>query len=253
MKLDDLKNLSYFDALACLGDISFHCGGIQNTAELLFSANVHGHSTVLEIGCGTGASTKALLNIGLNVTVVEPSCALIKTMLQNCINATRKCPIHYNIPAEEMDMVPTNSYDVVLLECVFGFLKNKQKSMEHIFRVLKKGGVVAVTDFYYKTTPPSAIATQLEEILGIDETLFQTDWQAYFKNLKPVHWSEIEPISGHFTRNTVQESLKSAGLYKSFPYGDTGINILSEKFLNWNNLFIENKKYMSSFNAVWKK
>lgn len=90
--IDDLYRLPYFETMSLLGEVSLHSDGIKNTAGLLHEAQVNGKSKILEVGCGTGATTKALLRVGLDVTVVEPSLSSFQTMLNNCFKNSGKLP-----------------------------------------------------------------------------------------------------------------------------------------------------------------
>ena len=251
---DDLINLSYFEALSYFENLPLHCGGIKNTAELLFNANVNGNSKILEIGCGTGATTNSLLNIDLEVSVVEPSLKLLRTTLRNCKKKSGLTPkYYYNVTAEDMDMIYSNTYDVVILECVFGFIKNKSQAIEQIIRVLKPNGVIAITDFSYNNAPSDKIQHELSNILGINEILFNQNWINYFKNTELVHWSEIPISSNPLSNEQIKTLLKQSDSYEKFPFGDIGIQKFSEKLLEWNNIFAENKIHMSGFNGIWRK
>lgn len=192
--IDDLSRLSYFEALACLGGGSFHCGGIKNTGHLLSMANINKHASILEIGCGTGATTISLILSGFNVTVIEPSERMINAMTRNCMMYTGRLIEQYNIPAEEMDMLNAERFDVVLLECVFGFIKDKHKAIYEITRVLKPKGIIAITDFHYTKEPPLNLKNDLKEMFGIGNTLAKKDWVNYFDEREPIKWEPVATV-----------------------------------------------------------
>lgn len=253
--IEDILSLSYFDALSLLHDTTIHCGGIKNTAELLFSANANEYSKIIEIGCGTGATTKALLRAGLDVTVVEPSSKLINSMLLTCKSCNLKVPEYFCSTVENMDMVCTDKYHIALLECVFGFVQDKVTALEQINRVLRKNGVIAITDFYYIESPPLEIRKSIQDILNLNQCLFKEDWYKYFKKFQLVDWRELGESSKTYsiTFDSLKQMLNNYGIYNNLPGKDEGVKILENKFYEWNNVFNLNKKYVKAFNGIWKK
>lgn len=249
----DLLELSYFDALACLGLLSLHCGGIQNTAELLYLARANGSNSILELGCGTGASTQALLCTGYEVVAVDPSRRMVAATIRNCLMNASKVPEYYNISAEDLSPIESNRFDIVLLECVFGFVQNKAAAVAEMHRVLKPGGVIAVTDFHYLKDPPSVLAQELNRSFGIRQILSRNDWERYFEGLQLDAWCEVPMGRGGISPQTVDLMLTDAKLYDRFPGGAQGRAALAQRFVAWEEVFACNRRYMAGHNAIWRK
>lgn len=249
----DVLELSYFDALACLGELSLHCGGIRNTSELLYMARANGSNSILEIGCGTGASTQAMLQTGYEVVVVEPSRRMVAAMTRNCLRHAGKVPECYNISAEDLSPIESNRFDIVLLECVFGFVHNKAAAVAEMHRVLKPGGVIAVTDFHYLKDPPAVLAQELDRSFGIRQTLRRNDWERYFEALQLDAWREVPMGRGSFSPQSVDLMLTDAKLYDRFPGGAQGRAALAQRFEAWEEVFACNRRYMAGHNALWRK
>lgn len=250
---DDLLSLSYFDTLACLGDCSLHCGGIRNTAELLYLAQAHVGQRVLEVGCGTGATTVALLRTGYEVVAVEPSARMLAAMVRNCLMQAGRVPEHHLASAADLRCLQEGRFDVVLLECVFGFIPEPAAALAEILRVLKPGGAIAVTDFHYVSEPPSDLVEQLARDFGIQHVLRRADWERCFGALQLQAWQDVPMGAGGITPRAVDGLLVQAGLFDAFPGGVRGRTVLTERLSAWDRVFARNRHHMAGHNAVWRK
>jgi SAM-dependent methyltransferase len=225
----DLRDLPYFDALACLGELSLHCGGIRNSAELLYMAGASGASSILEIGCGTGATTRAMLRAGYDVVAVDPSRRMVAAMVRNCLMHAGKLPEHYSTGAEDLSPIDSGRFDIVLLECVFGFVQDKVAAVAEMHRVLKPGGVIAVTDFHYLNEPPADLSQELSRTFGIRQMLQRGDWERHFSSLQLDAWCEVQMGTGGIDPQSVDLMLSDAKLYEDFPGGALGRSALMWK------------------------
>lgn len=249
----ELAALPYFDALACLGELSLHCGGIRNTAELLYAARADGHSQILEVGCGTGATTRALLRAGLQVAVVEPSRRMVAAMVRNCLMNAGRVPEHHVASAEDLGVLESGRFDIVLLECVFGFVQDKAAAVAEMRRVLKPGGVIAVTDFHYVSEPDTELRARLRRELGIAQLLSRADWERSFESLCLSEWTEVPMGTGGIDRTSIELMVGDARLTDAFPDGAIGLEALAQRFAGWEALSAANRRHMAGFNALWRK
>lgn len=146
---DDFLNLPYFDFVACLGFFSLHPGGIRRTKNLVHQLNIKPTDKILEIGSGVGATTVGLLRAGGDVTIVEPNQSLLETTVRNCKVFANKTPHTYAIGAEDLSDLVHETFDIVIMEAVFGFIQDKQKALNGIFSLLKPGGRIGITDWIF--------------------------------------------------------------------------------------------------------
>lgn len=96
--------------------------------------------SVLDIGCGMGAFTKILVQKGFFVTAVDYSEDVVAfaKKLNNNHNAKFLTANIYNLPFDE------SIYDMVICIAVFQHLKDIQKAISEIKRVLKPGGIFVI-------------------------------------------------------------------------------------------------------------
>lgn len=91
--------------------------------------------SVLDLGCGNGALTKTLSDLGMNVIGMDASEQLLKVARENYPNLTF-------IQGDATEFELPEKVDAVFSNAVFHWIpKEKQMQMlEHIYRVLNQGG-----------------------------------------------------------------------------------------------------------------
>jgi len=111
--------------------------------ELVFSLiDVEAGEKALDLGCGTGNYTIELAKRGADVVGIDTSeemlgCARIKAQKAD-IKASFKAADAMNLP------FPDSSFDAVLSNGLLCFLKEPEKALMEMHRVLKPGGRVVV-------------------------------------------------------------------------------------------------------------
>lgn len=130
-----------FDQL--LGE-SLRPGGLGLTARVADIAGVAQNSTVLDIACGKGTTAVFLAGkYGCEVVGID----LSDKMIDLC-----RLKIEGNdqlsVLRGDAEALPfcAGSFDVVISECSFSLLPDKETAAAEIFRVLKSGGKLVMTD-----------------------------------------------------------------------------------------------------------
>ncbi|KYF63465.1 class I SAM-dependent methyltransferase [Sorangium cellulosum] len=251
----DLLALPYFEFLSCLGGFALHPGGLAATVDLLKIAGLRAQDRVLEIGCGTGHTTRALLSAGLDVSVVEPSQRMLQAALRNCERLTQRRPKHYLCRAEDLSCLPARSFDVVLYECVFGFISDPKRALRECARVMADSrSRVCVIDMHYVAEPPQRVRRELSDIFGKDiAILYEADWRELFANFASTHWDagELSDVAAPGP-DGIRQILSDAGLLDQLPgSGDERFEQISRRWHEWNRVFNENKRHMRLHRAVW--
>lgn len=107
-------------------------------------------SVFCDIGAGSGIFTFAAAEITKNniyaVDISEDMLTILRTKV-NDLNLK-----NINI-ANSVEVVPSDSCDVVLLCTVFHELSDTEDIMKEVKRVLKNNGVLSIIEFYKRTTP----------------------------------------------------------------------------------------------------
>lgn len=156
----------YFDMQAKLG-YTKHIGGSKATRELLELCKVSSDKSVLNVGCGAGATTAFIVeNFGCRVVGID--------IKENMIESARKWARRrslveqtefrvadaQNLPFENDD------FDILICESVNIFVPDKAKAVSEYRRVVKSGGVVGLNEPIYINKPPPAAAILLADYVG---------------------------------------------------------------------------------------
>lgn len=172
--------------------------------------------TVLDIGCGTGASLNPLLEAGLRATAIDPSPGLLDRAGRNLGN---RVDFHRGF-AEDLPF-EDNAFNYASLITTLEFVENPQKALEEACRVARDRVFVGVLNRY-------AIRGAHLRISGIfSRTLFNrarffSIWELkeMFRSLLgdvPVAWRtgcHLPPFSGRFA-----QGFERLALVQRCPFG----------------------------------
>jgi SAM-dependent methyltransferase len=254
LTVEALLALPYFDILASLGLYSLHPGGPRATARVVDAAGVRAPDAVLEVGCGTGVSTLALMHANFCVAVAEPNARMLDATLRNCRRILGQEPIAYATDAESLGGVPTGYFDLVLFEAVFGFMHDREAAIAQCRRVLRpEMGRVAIIDFHYTCSPPESVRRAVGEVVGHTiDVLDEGDWRDLFAGWTTTLWDSIPlpPLSAPTTpmlRESLRRSEAAAALASAT---DTDLDRLTSRLVEQNAIFRENQKYMRAHHVV---
>jgi ubiquinone/menaquinone biosynthesis C-methylase UbiE len=251
-KVESILALSYFELLACLNNDSLHPGSLAATQLLLDRCNlVHGER-VLEIGCGPGATSRALLRAGVDLTVVDRCPAMLMANAFYCSESGLRIPASYTGSCEALGSYGVTGFDLCIFECVMGFVQNKPLAIKECSAVLTSGGRIGVLDLHYITTPDPELSGALQRIVGPMPPLFEADWKALFQDLVPKIWEAFELPSTVY--QSTYEMVSTSYLTKRCPWATDGdIRKIVAHLDEANEIFARNKRHMMGHIGVWSK
>ena len=167
-----------------MGD-SFHPGGIDLTKRLINRLNLPAKSKVADIACGIGTTTCLLANdFCLNATGIDfseknidrarerlasknaaPSALAVvasdgHSSDSDCCSAAPGEAVFQQGSADRLPL-DDQSLDAVICECAVSTFSDQQAAASEFYRVLKPGGVFAMTDMVVDGELPENVATNL--------------------------------------------------------------------------------------------
>ncbi|ABV38654.1 Methylase involved in ubiquinone/menaquinone biosynthesis-like protein [Shewanella sediminis HAW-EB3] len=168
-----------------LGD-SFHPGGLETTRSLAAQCLVNRTSKVLDIATGRATSAAFLVKqYGAQVLGLDLGMDNLQTAKQTHHSLTK-----LNLITGDAMQLPfqNNSLDVVFCECALCTFDNRDAAMQEIYRVLKPGGFIAISDIFLNQALPIALETTLNRWLCVAgalsrETSIQKAEQAGFNQI----------------------------------------------------------------------
>jgi SAM-dependent methyltransferase len=103
------------------------------------------HSSILEIGCGSGFTSVQLARQGYTVHAVDSSEAMIRSTRRHAEQAgVNEQVLTGRADAENLGF-PDNSFDLVLKIGVAPWLSSLDTAIRHVVRVLRPGGYLIIT------------------------------------------------------------------------------------------------------------
>ena len=127
------------------GNYDRHIGryGPRLAPELIAAARIEPGDHVLDVGCGPGALTAALLAHGARVTAIDPS----DPFATACAERNPDADVHV-ATAEALPFADA-SFDAALAQLVMNFMSDAEAGVREMARVTKPGGTVAAAVWDY--------------------------------------------------------------------------------------------------------
>jgi SAM-dependent methyltransferase len=167
-------------------NLGLSCGNPQAVAALRQG------QTVLDLGSGAGFDALiAARKVGPTGKVIGVD--LTDAMLAKArANAERAGMAHVEFRKGDIEALPVegDSIDVALSNCVLNLASDKDRAFAEVFRVLKPGGRLAVSDMAWDVEPSIEVREDLEAIVGcIGGALVLGD---YVARLEKVGFHEVQ-------------------------------------------------------------
>jgi arsenite methyltransferase len=159
-----------------LGD-TLHPGGIELTKRLAEVAEITNSSSVLDIASGKGHTASFLYRqCGCKVVGVDSSFNMV-TWAQKQAEVERPTHMVQFLAADAENLpFPGCQFDVVICECSFSLLHDKEKAAGEIWRVLRFGGRLALADIFLRCEVTPELKAQLNSIPCLAQAQGLTDY-----------------------------------------------------------------------------
>lgn len=172
--------------------------------------------SVLDIGCGTGASTVPLLEKGLDVTGIDPSPYMLDILSESLGNRISL----YRGFAEELPF-DDNSFNHACLFTALEFVENPKKALEEAFRVAKDRVFIGFLNRYALTGIGRRVKGIFTPTIYNRATFFSV-WEikSMARDLMgpvPVCWRTVCQFPGPW--GAWMKQIEGSGLVQRFPFG----------------------------------
>jgi ubiquinone/menaquinone biosynthesis C-methylase UbiE len=126
---------------------NFRTGYSNELYDVIAQFGLRRGATILDVGCGTGLASQPFVVNGFPVTGVDLSQTMLETAAQRLPNAT-----FVQGQAEALPF-PNERFDVVISAQTFHWV-DRARALAEAYRVLRKGGIVAVWWKHLLATEP---------------------------------------------------------------------------------------------------
>lgn len=164
------------DLLGPVCDAALRPGGTELTGRGIDFCNFPNAACLLDVGCGCGTSVAWLQTRGFSACGVDLSADLL--------SAGQAAELPLLRASGEALPFCDGSFNGVICECVLCLLSNPAQALGEIFRVLRPGGRLLLSDLYRRAEVPDAVLPdrrQLEELLAA-------------AGFKLYHWEDHSPL-----------------------------------------------------------
>ena len=142
-----------------LGD-SFHPGGVDLTGRLIDSLHIDKSETVLDVACGIGTTSMMVGDrCGADVTGVDFSEVNVQRARESA--SEKNAAVQFktgdamNLPVDDTEV------DNLICECAVSTFADQTAAVKDFYRVLKPGGLVAISDMVLNGHLPEKLQTLL--------------------------------------------------------------------------------------------
>ena len=121
-----------------------HPDGENLTRELISLSPLPANARILDMGAGDGEAVSLLRSLGFDAVGID------RVSGENIIEGDMT-----NLPSE------SESFDAVISECAFSVCGDAEKAFQEAHRVLKKGGVLCISDVYFKSENAPSLSLKI--------------------------------------------------------------------------------------------
>lgn len=184
------------------------CSIYQDILDYHFQRH-RGRSPILDTGAGTGNLTIKLAEAGMNVTAIDNSDKAIEIL-------KKKCGEYDNITVKKMDVQDLDfgdeSYAGVSSMLVIPFVKDNQKYLRQVYRVLRNGGLFTITAWAPATADVDRVNKLWESALKKEGVLpkYGAEWKKTLEENKDKDFAETVRERG-LAQNQLKGQLTTAG------------------------------------------
>ena len=147
-----------------LGD-SLHPGGLRATNRLGRAVGLQPGWRVLDLACGIGTSATALSRVfRCQVVGLELGADAARDARRRALAAPVPANAAFVRGDAEMPPFRDAAFDAVIVECAASLFADKTAAVAEIYRMLRPGGVVGISDV---TVAPGSLPPELDSAVGM--------------------------------------------------------------------------------------
>jgi len=170
------------DSVKLIFGESLHPGGLNLTAELADEIGISKDARVLDLACGNG-ETAIFLAKKYNCKVVGID--LAEKNVREAISKARSAGVNdltefVTGDAENLSF-EDNCFDFVIAECSFCLFPDKQEASREMYRVLKSGGKLGMSDVIVNGKLPDKMKTALYKFICIQDAKTDKEYKDIFE------------------------------------------------------------------------
>lgn len=207
-----MRQIPLEDIVEILGIESLHPGTAETTDRMAKLLDISDNDHILEVGSGSGESAARIAGeYNCTITGIDISPRMVELTNEKAAKNGLSDNIKAVVCGGEQLTFEDETFDKAFSEAVISKLDQK-KCIAELTRVVKKGGKIAISDFYWRKEPDEKSKQTVLDIEGLD-LLQINQWIALCEASNLVVKEVIEDDQAVISYS--DESLKEIGLQKS--------------------------------------
>jgi arsenite methyltransferase len=189
-------------ALQFLLGPSLHPGGLRLTRLLADRIGLFSTDTVLDAACGLGESSRFIAKeYGCKVFGVD----LSRTIVHTASTVRNGEYANYLVGDGEHLPLRENSFTAAISECSMCLMPESRNGLREIFRALKPGGRMGITDIVVKGPLPSELEDTLTRFLCVSNKI---SWSEYPAMIEAESFGRVEMTDQSSSLGELLEALR---------------------------------------------
>ena len=181
---------------------SLHPGGLRLTRRLAGRIGLSSTDTVLDAACGLGESTRFLARqYGCRVFGVD----LSRTLAQGAASTHEGGDAQYLVGDGEHLPLRNDSFTAAISECSMCLMPESRRGLREIFRALRPGGRIGITDITISGSLPIELEETLMRFLCISNEI---SWSAYPTMIEEEGFDRVEVTDESSTLHQLLEAIR---------------------------------------------
>ncbi len=216
---DDVWSASYPDFVAMVNQTNVMPGAYATLNTWALHSRMDQHSTVLDVACTTGFSSRELARLtGCSATGFDLSADSVALAQYNHHDIGRDLRLEY-VQADGTTYAPDRTFSHIVVGAALGFFPDPATMAPRLLHLLDDGGYLLASPFWSTKPLPSNAAALRRDIFGISSPM-ETREQALalFKGLDVLYQAdhalspESEADIEHYCASTVDRACAQSGI-----------------------------------------
>ena len=175
---------TFFDFAAEVG-LTKHFGGLEGTEKLVELCHIREGSTILDVGCGVGATACFLARrYDCRVVGVDSRAKMIERSDERARREKVADQVEFRVADAQILPFEEGLFDIVITESVTCFPEDKQRAVNEYARVTRTGGYVGLAESTWLKVPPppELIAWVSQDVGACVQPLTAGEWMHLLEN-----------------------------------------------------------------------
>ncbi|MEQ9910122.1 class I SAM-dependent methyltransferase [Pectobacterium odoriferum] len=256
---ENIKSMNYPDFVALMKQDNTPPGSAYTLDYWIEHGGITNTSFLLDLACSTGYSSRYCHEkVKSRAEGIDISDLAIKNAQEKALLLCADKSLHYQVADACNLPFESSLFTHVLGGCNFAFIQNRQAALDDVIRVMKKGGIICTSNFYYRKKPSQNIIDDVYNAIGFrpDPAWSLQYWTDFFDcgELTLIHEKnhELNAQSTSVLRESILDYIRNGNTFTCSLDTKTQ-NAFYERFLSIREPLNAQRDYQGVTIQLWRK